>query len=166
MIYGRAAIALGFSNPPQTVHETLDVDAIIQLSQLDELVHDDGFWDAKDAVNEKFEDEGLYITHLFQENQVFLRETWEQDIVPIGRPQTRYLKLSRPATVDLILTKMMRGDDEQDMKDVAFLAQHDCITSKQIEAAFQSARLPDIPELHDAFTNAKPVVRQIVANLA
>jgi len=34
-----------------------------------------------------------------------------------------------PATLDLILTKMMRGEDSQDMEDRAFLIQHDRITA-------------------------------------
>jgi hypothetical protein len=33
VIYGRAAIALGFANPPASVTRTLDVDAIIPVAQ-------------------------------------------------------------------------------------------------------------------------------------
>lgn len=161
VVYGRASIALGFDNVPGEVNETLDIDAIIRLSQLDDLVNDDQFWDARDRVNELFKDEGLYITHLFQEDQVFLRENWESEIVPVTRPETHHLRLYRPATIDLILTKMMRGDDQQDMRDVEFLVRYDCITGEQLEEAFREVQIPDIQELRDAFERARPVVLKL-----
>ena len=71
------------------------------------------------------------------------------------------MKLFRPATLDLILTKMMRGDDPQDMEDIAFLIRHDGITPTQIEAAFRDAVIPNLTELRDAFERAKPLVREI-----
>ena len=164
VLYGRASIALGFNDPPPETADTLDIDVIIEMSQLDELVNDDQFWDARDAVNDLFKDKGLYITHLFQEDQVFLREGWEREIVPVLRPPVRFLKLFRPATVDLILTKMMRGDDHQDMDDVAFLVRHDAITPAELEAAFARVRIPDLLELREAFDRALPVVRAIGRN--
>lgn len=68
------------------------------------------------------------MTHMFDEDQVFLRPDWSEHIVPVLRPATRHLKLFRPHTIDLILTKMMRGDDEWDMEDIDFLVRHDGIT--------------------------------------
>jgi hypothetical protein len=132
------------------------------MVELEALVNDEGFWDARDAVNDQFQQEGLYITHLFQEDQVFLRPDWEQFIVPVLRPPTRWLKLFRPHTIDLILTKMMRGDDAQDMEDVAFLVRHDGITADDMEPAFAHVRMPDIPELREAFERALPRVREIL----
>jgi hypothetical protein len=163
VLYGRASIALGFNDPPPETADTLDVDVIIQLSQLDELVDDEQFWDSRDAVNVRFKDEGLYITHLFQEDQVFLREGWEREIVPVLRPDTRFLRLFRPATIDLILTKMMRGNDRQDMDDVTFLVRQGGVTMAELEAAFACVRIPDVLELHEAFERAEPEVRRIVA---
>ncbi len=161
VVYGRAAIALGFDNVPGEVNETLGIDAIIRLSQLDELVNDDQFWDARDRVNERFKDKGLYITHLFQEDQVFLRENWESEIVPVTRPETCHLRLCRPATIDLILTKMMRGDDRQDMRDIEFLVHHDSVTRDQLESSFRAVQIPDVQELRDAFERASPNVLAI-----
>lgn len=102
------------------------------------------------------------MTHLFEEDQVFFRPEWEQHIVPVLRPPTNRLTLFRPHTIDLILTKMMRGDDPQDMSDVAFLIEHDGITSMQMEPAFATVRIPDIQELRDAFARALPIVRQLL----
>jgi hypothetical protein len=132
------------------------------MGQLDELTNDELFWDALERTNKDLEPQGLYITHLFQEDQVFLRPDWESQIVPVLRPPTRWLRLFRPATVDLILTKMMRGNDPQDMEDVAFLVRHDGITPEQMEPAFARVRMPDIQELRDAFDRALPAVREIL----
>jgi hypothetical protein len=162
VVYGRGAIALGFENPPEAVSKTLDVDVVIPLSQVARFREDDNFWDAQEATNRELEKDGLYITHLFEADQVFLRRNWEQHLVPITRPPTHQLRLFRPATVDLILTKMMRGDDPQDMADIAFLVGRDRITAAQIEDAFADAVIPDLVELRDAFESAKPRVREIV----
>ncbi len=112
IIYGRRAIWLGFNNPPAAAAVTQDVDAIIPSEQVQALAEDSQFWDARDAVNKRFKSEGLYITHLFPENQVFLRRKWLDHIVPIGHLQLNHLQLFRPAAIDLILTKMMRGNDK------------------------------------------------------
>ncbi len=164
VLYGRGGLSLGFEHSPEIFRTTQDVDGIIRMSQLDELVEDEAFWNAVDRTNQTLEPKGLYITHLFQEDQVFLRPDWEQYILPIVRPATRWLKLYRPHTIDLILTKMMRGDDPQDMEDIAFMVQHDEITPEQMEPAFANVRMPDIPELREAFNRALPRVRSILLN--
>jgi hypothetical protein len=162
--YGRASIALGFNQVPEAVGRSLDMDVILRFSHAAELEADDQFWEAQAQVNAVLEKQGLYMTHLFQEDQVFLRPDWEQHIVPVLRPPMRWLKLFRPATIDLILTKMMRGDDPQDMADVDFLIRHDRITPAQMEPAFDTVRMPDIQELRDAFDRALPVVRRLLAH--
>jgi hypothetical protein len=162
VIYGRAAIALGFLDVPDAVKLSLDIDVILRDEEGPALDSDDPFWQAQVQVNEQLEKEGLYMTHMFEEDQVFLRPDWSEHIVPVLRPSTRYLKLFRPHTIDLILTKMMRGDDPQDMEDINFLVRHDGITREQMEPAFANVRMPDVVELHDAFARALPVVRGIL----
>jgi hypothetical protein len=153
ILYGRAALQLGFDIPPVDAARSKDVDAIIPLSDLQAFSADASFWDAQEATNAELGPKGLYITHLFRADQVFLRRDWEQHLVLVMRPKTRWLHLFRP--------KMMRGDDEQDMADVAFLIRHDRITSAQIEQAFSEAVIPDLVELREAFDRAKPRVRQL-----
>ncbi|MFT5856956.1 MAG: hypothetical protein ACI8XO_004212 [Verrucomicrobiales bacterium] len=51
ILYGRAALQLGFTGPPPAVAQSKDVDAIIPLGDLDALSADDGFWDAQEATN-------------------------------------------------------------------------------------------------------------------
>ena len=162
VIYGRAAIALGFENPPESVTKTLDVDAVIPVSQIARFRADLAFWDAQEGTNRELEKDGLFITHLCEADQVFLRRHWEQHLVPINRPPMRWLRLFRPSTLDLILTKMMRGDDPQDMADIAFMIRHDRVTPEQVESAMADAVIPDLTELREAFERAKPRVREMV----
>lgn len=162
VLYGRAALYLGFPDAPAEFGTTQDVDGIIRLSQLSVLMEDDGFWEAQERANRILEPRGLYITHLFSEDQVFLRPDWEQHLVPVSRPETRWLRLFRPHAVDLILTKMMRGNDPQDMEDVAFLVRKSGVTRTEMEVAFQQVRMPDLHELRDAFARALPRVREIL----
>jgi hypothetical protein len=162
ILYGRAALQLGFDSTPPETALSKDVDAIVPWGEADALAADDRFWEAQEAVNRSLRPQGLYITHLFRADQVFLRRDWEQHLVPITRPCTRWLKLFRPATLDLILTKMMRGDDAQDMADVAFLIRHDGIAPTQLETALTQVVIPDVAELREAFERAKPRVRELV----
>jgi hypothetical protein len=166
VIYGRAAVALGFTSPPREVANSLDVDVILRDSHTAALDADDQFWDSQAAVNAKLDREGLYMTHLFGERQVFLRRQWESEILPVLRPPLKFLRLFRPATIDLILTKMMRGNDEQDMQDVDFMIRHDRITQQQIEDAFRDAVIPDVVELRDAYALARPTVLALAQKAA
>jgi hypothetical protein len=166
VLYGRAALCLGFDSPPEDFMATLDVDAIITISQLPILMDDSAFWDALDRTNHVLQPKGLYITHLFSEDQVFLRPNWELHIVPISRPVTQHLKLFRPHALDLILTKMMRGNDELDMADIRFLMAQENITPSLVDTAIQAARIPDVVELQEAFERAIPSVRAIAAATA
>jgi len=58
----------------------------------------------------------------------------------------------------LILTKMMRGADPEDLSDIEFLLRQEPVTDAELRAAFDRIRLPDIQELRDAFRAAQPRV--------
>ena len=163
VVYGRAALALGFDDVPEAVGRSLDLDVILPFSEAARIEADDQFWDAQQRLNSVLESRGLYLTHMFQEDQVFLRPDWERHIKPVLRPRTRWLKLFRPDTVDLVLTKMMRGDDAQDMEDIQFLVQHDGLTAEDLEPAFASARIPDMEEFRGSFQTALKTVRRLLA---
>lgn len=161
ILYGRAALQLGFENPPPEAAHSKDVDCIIPVTDLDSLTADAVFWDAQEATNDKLRPLGLYITHLFRAQEVFLRRAWEQHLVPITRGTFHHLRLFRPATLDLVLTKMMRGDDPQDMADAAFLIRQGRISAAHLEAAFATVVIPDLVEFRDAFAKARPVVLKL-----
>ena len=161
VLYGRSAVCLGFDNSPPEAGRTQDVDAIISSTQSRELERDPGFWDAVEGANTELAAQGLYITHLFNEAEIFLRRDWPHHLVPVSRPPMRWLRLFRPATIDLVLTKMMRGNDPQDMADAGFMIRHDRISVAQLEAAFASVVIPDLVEFRDAFARARPVVLKL-----
>jgi hypothetical protein len=160
-LYGRAALALGYPSHEPRHETTQDVDAIIPLAQLDELRADDQFWAARDTTNVELAERGLYLTHLFTEADVFLLPDWLNRRRPIPA-SFAHLKLFRPATLDLILTKMMRGADPEDLSDIEFLLKHEPVTEADLRAAFERVRLPDFQELHDAFHAAQPKVLALV----
>jgi hypothetical protein len=72
------------------------------------------------------------------------------------------LTVFRPATIDLILTKMARGDDD-DLQDIKFLLRQQFITQEELERAFSQARIPDVPEIQELFNLAKPKVLALAA---
>lgn len=161
VLCGRAALALGFENAPPAAYRSSDVDVILRVSQLVALEADDQFWEAQEQVNVVLEKDGLYMTHLFTEDQIFLRPDWERHIVPITLVETRHLRLFRPATIDFILTKMMRGNDEQDMSDVEFMIHHDKISVNRLVEAMAVATIPDLQEYRDAFEKARVRVLEL-----
>lgn len=44
---------------------------------------DDQFWHALDATNRAVESDGLYMTHLFVDEQVLLTRDWLRHMVPV-----------------------------------------------------------------------------------
>src|SRR5438445_8649282 len=69
-IFGRAALALGFPNSPAVFATTYDVDAILPLSWLAAEDENMDFWQAQQKTNAELETSGLYITHLFREQEI------------------------------------------------------------------------------------------------
>ena len=158
ILYGRSAVWLGFDNPPPATAVTQDVDCIIPEAEVRSLAEDMQFWDARDAVNQSLKPAGLYLTHLFPETEVFLRTDWLAHLVPITCLPFRHLRLFRPATLDLILTKMMRGKDAQDMADVEFMIRRDGVTERALHDAFARMKPIRLAERREAFDTAKPIV--------
>jgi len=155
-LFGRAALSLGYVPSPAAFAATHDVDAILPLSW---LAAEDGnldFWEAQQRTNAELEPEGLYLTHLFRELEVILTPDWLSRRVRIPL-ELRHLVVFRPATLDLILTKMARGD-ENDLTDIEFLLSREPLTTAQLGAVFAHARVPDIPETQSLFLAAQPKV--------
>lgn len=155
-LFGRAALALGYCDPPPDYGATHDVDAIIPVSTAEP---DIDFWLAQQATNEELKNRGLYITHLFSELDVILQPDWQLRCVPLPLGLEK-LATRRPATVDLILTKMARGD-AQDLDDVRFLLSREPLRFEELQAAFARARVPDLAEIRTLFLAAQPKVLEI-----
>lgn len=161
-LFGRAALALGYPDSPTAFTATKDVDAILPLAWLDAQTQKLDFWDAQQRTNAELEAEGLYLTHLFRELEVILTPDWLTRRVPIQLGFER-LRVFRPGTLDLILTKMARGD-ENDMADIRFLLQREILTVEQLRTAFQRARVPDVVEIQELFRAAQPRVLALASS--
>jgi hypothetical protein len=155
-LFGRAALALGYPASPAAFAATHDVDAILPLSWLAAADDNLDFWDAQQRTNAELEPDGLYLTHLFRELEVILTPDWLSRRVSIPL-ELGHLDIFRPSSLDLILTKMARGDDN-DLADIAFLLDREPLTANQLLMAFARARIPDIPETQALFGAAQPKV--------
>lgn len=165
ILYGRAALALGFPSPDPEFDTTLDVDAILPLVEMESIESDDQFWTALEKTNSELEPQGLYITHLFGEDQVILSRDWLERLVPIELPGLLHLSLFRPSTTDLILTKMMRIDP-QDRADIQFLLTQGAPDLKSILTNPESTQLPDISEIISAFEANKEWLLELISGEA
>lgn len=162
-IFGRAALALGFPNSPAAFATTHDVDAILPLSWLAAEDENMDFWQAQQKANAELEPSGLYITHLFRELEIILTPDWLTRRVRVPL-ELRQLTVFRPSALDLILTKMARGD-ANDLADIRFLLQQETVSTDQIRAAFTRARVPDVAEIQELFRAAQPRVLELARSV-
>lgn len=100
-------------------------------------------------------------THLFREVDVILQPDWLNRRVRIN-VDLKKLEVFRPATIDLVLTKMARGDDDDDLQDIQFLIRVENLTKDKLEAAFDRARVPDLREIRELFNQSRPRVLAMV----
>ena len=59
ILFGKAAIVLGFTNAPEEYGSTLDVDGILPSKELETVRQNEQFWEAIEKTNEALEPEGL-----------------------------------------------------------------------------------------------------------
>ena len=158
-LIGKSAIWLGYDNPPDGFGVTADVDTVVPTEYSPIMDHDLAFWDALQLANASLEHLGLYLSHIFEEKSVFLRADWAAHRVRISRPTTQHLIPFRPPTLDLILTKMMRGNDPQHMDEIQWMITKDHITRSAMESCLKAAVIPDDDEVWlSLFQEAQTVV--------
>jgi hypothetical protein len=126
---------------------TNDIDIIIPASE--ELAFDSNmvFWDAIESTNKELLSHGLYVSHIFPEREVVLSIDWDQHLVEIPT-QFNNLVIRRPQMLDMILSKMGRGD-AQDVEDVRNMIRlehsvfYRIITAEDISEASSVAKVPE-----------------------
>lgn len=148
-LYGRAALHLGFADPPPEYALSRDVDAVLWIGQAESLAERGNFWQVIDEVNRLFADQELYISHFFEETQVILTPDWRSNRVAIPRAWS-HLALYRLGNVDLFLSKLMRNDPI-DRADARFIVESAPLSSDEIRQALRSARIPPVPEIAEQF---------------
>jgi hypothetical protein len=145
---------------------TNDIDLIVPASRELAIDADLAFWAAIEATNRQLSPEGLYLTHIFPEREVILSTDWHEHLQTIETPWAK-LRIQRPRLLDLVLSKMGRGD-AQDCDDVrTLLGLEHTVTGKtptaaQIEAAAQSARVPEV--YREIFPSARRAILAAVAH--
>ena len=155
-LFGRAALALGYPHAPKHFHNTQDVDGILPTAWLQPPDAQADFWRAVERTNVELEPDELYVTHLFREVDVILQPDWLSRRIQLEL-NLQKLSVFRPGTIDLILTKMARGDDD-DLQDIRFLLKQEPLTVDQLEIAFSRARVPEVPEIQELFNRARSKV--------
>ena len=150
VVFGSAALMLDRRYaeymPTRVTH---DVDIIIPNERELKMDSDRSFWHAIDAANKELEPEGLYVTHIFPEREVTLTPEWQQHAVRLENPALNNLTIIRPRILDLIISKMGRGDT-QDLEDVRTLMQLEQKVTAQtirlddVRAAAERARVPAV----------------------
>ncbi len=150
-VYGRSALALGYGESAVRFQSTMDVDAILPSRDLQAIESNDDFWLAQIKTNEELGDTGLYFTHLFEDRQVILTPDWLDRVVPLPIEGLVKLRLYRPSTVDLILTKMMRVDPD-DQNDIRFLMTQPDYSAGAMQSVLFRAVVPHIEEIQEAFS--------------
>jgi hypothetical protein len=155
IIIGRSALALGYDNPKMEFQATMDIDSIIPESYLGTIESNFDFWTANEKLNTLLDSEGLYFTHIFVETQIIIRPDWEKHKISLLNNHFHNIKLFRPHTIDLILTKMMRNDPE-DFSDIEFLlSKLHTDEIQQLPEHISNAKVPSIPEIQDLFNLSK-----------
>ena len=149
-VYGRSALALGYTDEQGRFQSTMDVDAILPARDIKAIEQNEDFWQAQMKTNEELGSSGLYFTHLFEDRQVILTPDWLDRVVELSAFHFTMLRLFRPSTIDLILTKMMRVDPD-DREDIKFLARQPDFRKEELQSALKCAIVPPVPELQEAF---------------
>jgi len=149
ILYGRGALAMAFPQLTDCM-ATRDVDVIIPCSDEEMFDQNLKFWEALEITNRKLEASGLYLTHLFLDEQIILSPDWRTHCMPISAPVLKNLSLLRPSAQDLILSKMMRIDP-QDREDIRQLLPFAPPPAEGWTFFFKNARVPDSPELRETF---------------
>ena len=158
-VIGKSALWLGYDDAPEKFGSTLDVDSVVPEIQSAAFDEDLSFWNSLAQASEELRPFGIYLTHIFEERQIILRPQWVSERVPLHRPpDLRHLRLLRPATLDLILSKMMRGNDPQHLDEIAWMIQHDRIHRRDLAATFDGAKVPQEAGIPELFAQARPLV--------
>ena len=67
--------------------------------------------------------------------------------------------------MDLILTKMARGD-EQDLEDIQFLLSREPHSPEDLRDAFARARVPGVEEIRQLFLTSQPKVLKLAVDIS
>lgn len=144
VVFGTGALLLDPTFEERLVGRvTNDIDLIIPQDREVEFEADTDFWNAIEATNRELEPAGLFLTHIFPEREVVLTPDWKDHVRAMHRPDFRHLQLFRPRMLDLILSKMGRGD-ARDLDDVRAMLALEPVSYHDVADAVTGARIPEV----------------------
>ena len=169
VVFGSAALLLDRNFAPRLAGRmTNDIDVILPSGRELAIDADAQFWDAISATNRELEAKGLYITHIFPEREVVLTPEWKQFIIPLPNPGLKKLRLSRPRMLDLVVSKMGRGDlqDQADVRSMLTLQREFSLTAPSAAEIAAASKRATVPEVYrEIFTRAAAQIIESVRQL-
>lgn len=166
VVYGSAALLLDKQFAERlSGRRTNDIDIVIPASREIQVDADRQFWESIESANRDLQPRGLFISHIFAERQVVLSPNWLEHLRSIEGPWEN-LRVKRPSTLDLILSKMGRGDDA-DLADVRTMLVLErafsghVITAEELAAAARTANVPE--DYREIFPQARDRIIAVAA---
>lgn len=156
-LFGGAALILGYGR----ARTTEDADLLLDDRECQLLIDTAGFAEAVETTNQELEPQGLYVSHVFGPEQQVLSPGWRAACRPVPLEGLRHLRLTCLGPIDMVLTKLGRGDDE-DFADITFLLETLHLAPATLRAAVQTAMVP--AEYAPLFAVAKPQLLTLLEN--
>lgn len=147
-LFGGAALILAYGRERQTE----DADLLLDDAECRALIDGAGFAEAVEATNAELNPRGLYLTHIFGPEQEILAPNWQRRCGPVVLSGLSRLQVSALGPMDLILTKLGRGD-EGDFDDIRFLLETGQVERSSLREGLAQAMVPDI--LAEAFADSR-----------
>ncbi len=121
-----------------------DVDCICTMSEA-RTIDSDEFQNALAKANEALEPRGLYLTHIFDEDELVHLPDWTSRLTPppSGAPTFGHFDYDAVSAEDIILSKFTRFD-EKDRLDIEDLMQVRALTRETIDALIPSVAVPGV----------------------
>ena len=157
-LFGGAAMVLGYGRNRMTE----DADLLMDDHECQALIDDAGFAEAIEATNQLLEPQGLYLSHIFGPEQQVLSPTWRTACRPIELAGLKYLRLTCLGPIDLLLTKLGRGDGD-DMADIRHLIESQGLEPRVIREAVKAALVP--PEYSELFVTSTAKLEALLSEV-
>ena len=121
-----------------------DVDCICSLTEA-QAIDSDEFQNALAATNDVLEPRGLYITHIFDEDELVHRPDWTSRLPPppAVAPTFQHFTYDAVSAEDIILSKITRFD-EKDRLDIQELMRVCAIKRESLDALISMVVVPDV----------------------
>ena len=143
-LFGGAALVLGYGRQRLTE----DADLLLDDAECRALIDGSGFSEAVEATNAELNVLGLYLTHIFGPEQEILSPSWREQCREVTVPGLTKLTVSVLGPIDLVLTKLGRGD-EGDFDDIRYLIASEHLSAAALRDALASALVPEVlNEIH------------------